>query len=72
MRGYYMKEFKDEHCAFCSELKVNVHKLQNGNYGVWCDNCMIGIPTRGIHARLNRQDAINDYKFLIGIALGNV
>ena len=71
MRGYYMKEFKDEHCAFCSELKVNVHKLQNGNYGVGCDNCMIGIPTLGSGGRGNRKDAIKDYKFLIGIALGN-
>ena len=64
-----MKEFKDEHCPFCSELKVNVHKLQNGNYGVWCNNCMIGIPTLGIQSRINRQDAIRDYKFFTRITL---
>lgn len=56
-------KYKNKHCPNCGELKVNSHKLQNGTFGVWCDNCLEGIPTRTLHARSNEQQAWEDYEF---------
>lgn len=54
---------KNSHCPSCGELKVNVHKLDNGTYGVWCDNCLAGIPTVTLHSRRDIKQAISDYDF---------
>lgn len=58
-----MSKFRNECCPECGELKVNSHKLQNGKFGVWCDNCLKGIPTRTLHSRLSEDQAWEDYKF---------
>lgn len=54
---------RNEVCPKCGELKVNSHKLDNGTYGVWCDSCLSGIPTRTLRSRMSEKQAWDDYEF---------
>lgn len=62
-----MNSFQNRHCPFCGYPKVNVHKLQDDTLGVWCDNCLEGIPTFAMHRRASYSQAIRDYKYYISI-----
>lgn len=60
-----MKKFENNHCPNCGELKVNVHKLQNNTFGVWCDNCLFGIPNKVLRPRFDVRDAIDNYNWYV-------
>lgn len=49
-------------CPICGSSKVEPYTLGSGKIGIWCDDCLSGIPNFNFPAGDNLENAISIYK----------
>lgn len=49
-------------CPKCKEQKIEIYLLKNGQLGIWCKNCLFGIPNKEYGSKRTVKNAIKTFK----------